>query len=259
MHYLCLKSCLDVCQPDTIHFHHINRPHGEWWDRIEPHLNLRPTQPSPFIRQTRKYRESAEGRYILSNRLTYAHHADFLRLEILAREGGIYADMDTLFINPLPKEYFDLQFVMGEEDYRTSDDTGNSINTLCNALIMSVPGSSFVETWYQRMFKVFDGTWNRHSCHEAAVIARQHPEWITVAPRDRFFTFGPNRSGIQGLFEANGLAEDVISLHLWEHLWADPGRNDFSTFNRDKLTPEFVTQSDSNYARLARRFLLNGP
>ena len=34
---------------------------------------------------------------------SYAHHADFLRLDALAQWGGIYADLDSLFVAPLPE------------------------------------------------------------------------------------------------------------------------------------------------------------
>ena len=108
MYYLCLRSCIDVNRPEAVHFHYANEPHGEWWDRIRPHLVLRQIRPDEFVGNFH-YTDASVGKY------RYAHLADFARLRILLDEGGIYADIDTLFLKPLPREWLQRRFILGRE------------------------------------------------------------------------------------------------------------------------------------------------
>ena len=50
-------------------------------------------------------REAGRFRYPRRSmrRYRYAHAADFLRLDVLIAEGGVYADIDTLFVSRLPR------------------------------------------------------------------------------------------------------------------------------------------------------------
>src|SRR5262245_6229023 len=115
LHWLCLASCLEVNRPDAIHFHYRNEPFGPWWERIKPQLQLLrvPERVSGYAPE--RYRDSAEGRFIETLGLGYAHESDFLRLDLLLKHGGVYADMDTLFVQRYPDEWFDDEFVIGEE------------------------------------------------------------------------------------------------------------------------------------------------
>ena len=63
-----------------------------------------------------RYGNSAEGRLIEQLGLGYAHEADFLRLDILLAHGGVYADMDTLFVREYPDPWFEESFAIGEEN-----------------------------------------------------------------------------------------------------------------------------------------------
>jgi hypothetical protein len=195
MHYLCLRSCLDVNAPERIDFHTLDLPWGPWWDLIRPWLNVRGVEPSRFIEGHPAYCGSAEGRLISRNRLQYAHHADFIRLEILLEEGGVYADIDTLFVEPIPAGFFHESFVMAPEGFRVALDDGTTMETLCNALMMSAPEAEFAQTWYERMFAVFDGTWNRHSCLEAGLLARTTPHLLPDRAATAFLRGAAERRG----------------------------------------------------------------
>ena len=46
----------------------------------------------------------------------YAHLADFIRLVKLFECGGVYADIDTIFVNKLPDRLFQQNFVIGKEN-----------------------------------------------------------------------------------------------------------------------------------------------
>ena len=38
--YLCLRSCIEVNNPDRVFFYYHNEPYGPLWDRIKPELEM---------------------------------------------------------------------------------------------------------------------------------------------------------------------------------------------------------------------------
>ena len=50
-------------------------------------------------------------------------------------------------------------------------------------------------------------------------------------------------------------AEKALSIHLWEHLWWDRKRTDYSIFHHGLLTEHAIRTEESAYNSLARRFL----
>lgn len=244
MYYLCLASCLEVNRPQAVHFHFQHEPHGAWWERIKPRLVLRPLEPEAWLREFR-YADPVAARF------RYAHLADFARLRILLEEGGIYADIDTLFVRPLPPAWRSRQFILGREKV-----PGGQDGSLCNAWIASAPGAAFGRHWLAAMQEAFDGSWSNHSTLLPYRLAQRFPELLEIEPETSFYALDWSRRGIADLFERSvALPETAYSLHLWNHLWFDEGRRDFSDFHGGLLTPEYVAHADATYARLARRFL----
>ncbi|MGE4056756.1 MAG: glycosyltransferase, partial [Vicinamibacterales bacterium] len=220
-YYLCLESCRQVNAPEALvlHFHH--EPWGPWWERIKPHLTLSRVSPEPFVDQSPRYLDHVEGRFIRLLGLEYAHHADFLRLKLLIAEGGVYADIDSLFVRSLPAALYSEPFVIGEEDPVVVRE-GRPQTSLCNAVMMAKPGSAFASAWLARMYEVFDGTWSRHSCTEAARVQAGMPGEVHVVPSRYFYPFMWTRDGLADLFERQvPIDDDVLSVHLWNHLWWD--------------------------------------
>lgn len=253
--YLCLKSCLEVNQPDQLSFYYHYEPHGEWWQKIKPHLNLVKVDLVDFVTGNTEYAKHHEGNYIQSMNLDYAHQADFIRLSKLIEHGGVYADMDTLFVNPMPDSFYQNDFVAGVEGY-IDDDQGKPQQSICNALMLSAKDARFPDRWLKNMFKVFDGSWSRHSNIEASDLATRHPEEITVVPQVHFYkhTFYPE--AIDTLFVGlDADFEDVYSMHLWSHLWWSRSRVDFSKFHAGLLNEEYVRKYDTTYSVVARKFL----
>lgn len=249
VHYLCLASCLEVNRPETIYFHYRYEPHGRYWDLIRPRLTLVKTEPVPFLSRFRY-----QDRYVA--KFSYAHHADFLRLEKLVEKGGIYADMDTIFVNPIPSRLFSEPFVLGREDDIVDQTTGQVRRSLCNAFIMSERGSEFGRLWSQTMEKSFDGSWSRHSTLLPQELSERHGDLIHVEPSRTFYKHMWTREGIATLLE--GLDPDysgVVSMHLWSHLWWSRWRRDFSRFHAGKLTEKYIRRVDTTYNRIARQFL----
>jgi len=255
VHYLCLESCRQVNRPAAMYFHYRHEPHGEWWQRIKPYLELRRIADTPAFPDPARYEATAEGRSIRDAGLAYAHEADFLRLVILLEEGGVYADMDTLFVRPLPQHLYAQPFVLGEEAPLPGAD-GVLRPSLCNALIVAQPGAAFARRWLERMRETFDGTWSRHSNQEASRLWGEFPEEIFVAPQAYFYRHAATPRGVRTLLEGRDRgAEDAYSLHLWAHLWWDERRTDFSAFHAGTITPDYIRAKDTTYSRLARRFL----
>lgn len=252
-YYLSIASCIAVNKPDRVCFHYKYLPYGHWWKMIEPQLYLHPVDDDPFVSafnynnpQIEKYR--------------YAHSSDMIRLRILIKYGGIYADIDTLFVNPLPKHFFEKRCIMGMEkvDYQQMTDE-KMTGSLCNAWIAAEKGAEFCKIWLEEIYKAFDGSWSAHSTFLPFLLSKQYPELIHVEPERSFFHFSWAPNGIAEIFSypAPDL-KNVYSIHLWGHLWWDSKRIDFSPFNYQRLTLSYVCFANTTYAYIARRFLPPG-
>lgn len=247
--YLCLESCRRVNQPDTIFFYYHYEPHGAYWDLIKPHLTLVRVELPEFVTHYR-YRDRRVARY------RYAHHSDVVRLQELLSRGGVYADIDTLFLQPLHPSLFDHSFVLGRERDVLNPSTGALEPSLCNALIMAERDAPFGRFWLDAIESAFDGQWSSHSCSLPHRLSQHHPELIHIEPPVSFYKFMWQREDLHTLLE--GLASDLngaYSIHLWNHLWWEESRTDFSSFHGRLLTEQFIAEHDTTYNVAARPFL----
>lgn len=249
-HYLCLASCIEVNRPDKVYLHYRHMPYGYWWERIRQSLVLNPVGTDDFIERFR-YPDAAMEKY------RYAHLADAVRLQVLLEYGGIYADIDTLFVRPLPETFFRMPAVMGQEKVDWSVPAAREAGgSLCNAWIMAEPGARFVRRWLDRLPGAFDGTWSAHSTFLPYKLSREHREDIHVEPERSFFYFDWSANGIRNLFERECAAPDgVYSIHLWSHLWWDKQRTTFTYFHHGRLTENYVAYAPATYSRMAGRYL----
>lgn len=255
-YYLCLESCRRINRPAEIYFHYHYEPFGEYWERIRPHLSLHRVDLETFITESDRYLNSAEGRSIKRTGLDYAHQSDFVRLRALLDHGGIYADIDTLFVNPLPEALFEKPFVLGEEPPVETQPGKSTPSLLCNAFIMSEPGAVFGRFWLNIMYKTFDGTWNRHSCQTPMALQQQMPDTVYIAPYRYFYKHMWTREGLADLFEnLDSDFSDVYSMHLWAHLWWDEQQTWFPHFHQGLLTEQYIREVDTTYNLIARKFL----
>ena len=246
MYYLCLASCIEVNRPDEVHFHYHHEPWGPWWERIRPRLRLRRIEPDRFVADYR-YGDAQVAAF------RYAHLADFARLRILLEEGGVYADIDTLFLRPLPPSWLARRFILGREKAPPGAADGG---LLCNAWIASAPGAEFGRRWLDGMTEAFDGSWSNHSTLLPYRLSREFPSLLHVEPEQSFYALDWTPRGIDDMWLRRvALPQDAYSLHLWGHLWFDEPRRDFSRFHGGLLTADYVAFADTTYARLARRFL----
>ncbi len=188
-------------------------------------------------------------------RYAYAHHADFVRLDVLARWGGLYADIDTLFLRPPPAELWQAPAVIGREA-DVEDGQGRERRALSNALLMSAPGGEFVRAWRERIGAAFDGSWSEHSCLLAHELALELPEHVRVEPQRAFHAFEPTPAGLRRLLvERPSNVEGVLSVHLMAHLWWRRGRRDFIDLHGGAITEHWIRAVDTTYGVAARAFL----
>lgn len=250
-HYLAIESCFQVNRPERIDLHVHHEPYGPYWELARRRVQVRHVEPVPLV---------SNFRYGLRHRAckpyAYAHHADFIRLRALLDEGGVYADIDTLFIAPLPARLFECSCVLGRENDIVDQRTGRRERSLCNALIMAEPGAPFVRLWLDEMERSFDGSWSGHSTLLPQRLSEQHPDLLHVEPSRSFYPFMWTPADLTTLFEGcQPLPDAAYSIHLWSHLWWEKRRRDFCAFHAGLLTEEHVRGTDTTFNLLARRFL----
>ena len=248
-HYLCLASCFAVNQPEAVYFYYQFEPYGKYWELIKDRLILIKVQPSSFIDQY-SYSDPVVRKY------RYAHAADFIRLEKLLDQGGIYADMDTVFVNPIPNALHEKSFVLGRENDVVDPVTGQASPSLCNAFIMAERNAPFGRLWLDAQNQEFDGSWSRHSTLLPYKLAQQHPDLIHIEPPRTFYKHMWTQEGLETLFkQCDADFDGVISMHLWAHLWWSRWRRDFTDFHAGRLTEKFILNVDTTYNLAARRHL----
>jgi len=249
VHYLAIASCLEVLRPDEVHIHCHELPYGLYWDLVRPRVELHRVGPVPAVRDF-AYTDPIVARY------AYAHHADFVRLDVLAEWGGVYADLDTLWVAPPPDACWSAEAVIGREADVVDLATRSTRSSLSNALLMATPGARFVEAWRAQIGEALDGTWSAHSCFLAQDLATAMPDTVHVEPQRTFHPFPMTPGGFQRLFEAREPSLDGVStIHLAAHLWWEEERRDFSAVHAGMIDEAWVRGAEVTYAVAARPFL----
>ena len=254
LHYVSLESCRRVLEPEVIYFHHKHVPWGPWWDRIRPHLRLVEVDLVPEVLVADYSDGHVPGDY------RYAHHSDFIRLDALLAIGGVYADIDTIFVRPFPRELFAAAFVIGREPAVRDARSGEMRPSLCNALLMSEPGAPFARVWRDEMAAALNGTWSNHSGFLSETLSRRLPTSVRVEPEVTFFSFPATPAGLSALLdERRDLQTGALTVHLWAHLWWNRLRRDFAEAHGGRYVPSFVRRARTTLAELARPYLPGPP
>jgi hypothetical protein len=249
VHYLAIASCIEVVQPEKVYVHCHELPYGLYWDLIRPRVTLRRIEPVPEVSKF-EYPDPRVARY------SYAHHADFRRLDVLAEYGGLYADLDTLFVEPLPDDLWRSPAVIGREGDVPDPVTGRTRASMSNALLMAAPGSMFIETWREKMPGALDGSWSAHSCFLAHDLASRLPDAVRVEPQRTFHNYAPTPADLRRLLvELDDDLDGVHSVHLNAHLWWEEQRRDLSDVHAGMIDERWIRSVKATYAVLARPYL----
>jgi hypothetical protein len=247
VHYLAIASCIDVIRPDEVFVHCHELPYGAYWDLIRPSVTLHRVDPARAV-DAWDYAPDVRP-YV------YAHHADFVRLEVLTEWGGLYADIDTLFLASPPDECWSAPATIGLEADVVDPHTGRLRPSASNALLFAEPRSHFVSEWRRRMPEALDGSWSAHSCFLGHDLARVMPDDVHVEPQRTFHHFAPTADGLASLLEWRVDTDGVSAVHLMAHLWWEDDRRDFSRVHARMIDRAWIERTDSTYAVAARRHL----
>lgn len=230
VYYLALKSCLEVNKPKKINFYYKYEPYGPYWDKIKPYLNLIQVEPPTEIFG------------IPINH--YAHQADIIRLQALIEEGGIYADIDSVFVNPYPEYLYEQEFVMGQQ----------ANEGLCNALMMSSPNSFFARKWLLDHKICFKGGqpgtngWCTHSVYYPLHLSKQIPQHIHIEGPNSFFYYLYHQDSLKELFSKNNkIPYNMYSLHLWENVSWEPYLS--------KLDENIIKENNTTYTNIVKNLI----
>src|SRR5262249_31392757 len=153
--------------------------------------------------------------------------------------GGLYADIDTLFLRPFPDELWSHPAVIGREADVTYEDSGVPEASVSNAIVMAEPGSRFIQQWRNQIVGAMDGSWSAHSCRLAARLTQQLPDDVHVEPQATFHPYDHTVEGMQTLLErpyVEGALDHSLAVHTCAHLWWSLERTDFTTFSATEAT-----------------------
>jgi hypothetical protein len=249
VHHLAVASCAAVVAPERIVVHCHELPYGFYWDLTRPLVELQRIEPVAAVVDF-PYDDPVVRHY------SYAHQADVVRLDVLAEQGGLYADIDTLFVSPPPPELWETPAVIGREAEVIDPRTGTARPSLSNALLMAEPGNAFVARWRAEIEHALDGTWSAHSCFLADDLARVHPHDVRIEPERTFHAVPPTVDGLRRLLvDRETDLDGIVSIHLAAHLWWEDGRRDFSPVHARQIDERWIRAGASTYAWAAQRFL----
>jgi hypothetical protein len=249
VHDLAIASCAAVVAPDRIVVHCHELPYGFYWDLARPLVELQRVDPVATVVDF-PYDDPVVRHY------SYAHQADVVRLDALLAHGGLYADIDTLFVAPPPVELWDAPAVIGREADVFDVRTGETRPSLSNALVMAEPDAAYVRRWRDDIEGALDGSWSSHSCFLADDLARAHPDEVQVEPERTFHAFPPTADGLRRLLvDRETDLEGVVSIHLAAHLWWEETRRDFSPVHAQQIDEAWIRAGSSTYALAAQPYL----
>jgi hypothetical protein len=241
--FLSIKATIIRMNPTVVKLHTYGLDTSNpWWKLLEHRVTL--------VEYDRHTLNGPHGRHV--DEFSLAHQADFLRLSILMREGGIYLDTD---VYPL-KSFTDLlnnprDIVMGHE--------GGNRYGLCNAIVIARAGSQFLQKWI-RSYSTFNRRiWNYHSVRMPKMLQVQYPDLI--CPLSPTVFFWPTWSGKHRRYMQMPInQEDAMELQhnmsayggaMYENQLAIHG-------SAEDLTPEKVLTEDTRF-NILMRDLVNAP
>ncbi|KAI5455844.1 glycosyl transferase [Mariannaea sp. PMI_226] len=197
------------------------------------------------------------------------HKSDFFRVQAIREFGGVYIDFD---VHPLR----DVQ-VLRESGFQAigGGQLGGQLNS---GAFMSKKGSKLINLWAEDMHKAYDGGWTTHSNDVITRLGEQlvaDPGEMLIMEREAFAPGSWNDVDCINLFGVhNETTSDLEHMDLEAHLpsfdinspeispsWATdwsrtyllhafkPQRSGVSVYGFNRITPKYVLERRSNFAR----------
>ena len=166
MSFLFYLSCLSqiyILRVDALYLHGDKMPHGPHWDIIKRESKLH------FVKRSWPNR-------VFSNHVNILNHmADVFKVDVMLRYGGIYTDVDAVWINPLPshiREYEAVASYDWPQMYNTWPDY------IQNGVLLGKKGAPF---WYKYLesMKVFkDDIFGYNGILQAYKVYERNPQLL---------------------------------------------------------------------------------
>lgn len=209
IHYLAVKTALEVHKPDHVFIHYTNAPQGNpLWDDIANRVTLRYVEPP----------QQFNGVPLNS----YQYKADITRLEILIKEGGIYLDIDVLSLQPFG-DLLSKSCVLGIEAAEDLDSTDlYQAKSITNAVMMCEPNHPFMIDWLKRTGdNLVNKTWAYHAvCLPLEMLKSGQYDNIHVEPCRSFMPFDFRNDWVFHNDEQRyRWLQQSYTMHLWETIW----------------------------------------
>lgn len=206
IHTLCLLSAVRNAQLKPV-VHYDREGEGYWWEtaRKIPGVTWRPAL----------YFGTVNGHAVSDQRLPH----DYFRLKRLEEEGGVYSDLDFIFLK-------DMRPLLQNEVFIGTQNTEKK--KLACGLIGAVPGAAFVRE-YRRVYDNWKPEHERKFWQFANSIpwdlSLTHP--CTVLPRRAFYPWPwSNKTFLKG--QELNLGKSY-AIHLWESLHPDLTTEDLAS------------------------------
>lgn len=234
--FLSVKAALIRLRPARVKIHTTGiDPSNQWWIQLRDHVGV--------VTYNRSELRGPHGRPF--SEFWVPHQADFLRLAILEREGGIYFDSDVFALKPFddlldsPRDV-----VMGHE--------GGNRYGFGNAVILARPHSEFITRWIASYESFNSWIWNYHSIRMPKLLQVQYPDLICPLSPSAFFWptwAAKHHRYMESPIDEEEAAELKANLALYDGAMYE---NQLALHQGVSLTPDAVLHEDTRFNLLVR-------
>ncbi|KAK2142207.1 hypothetical protein LSH36_985g01007 [Paralvinella palmiformis] len=167
--YLSVLSVLNVVKVDKV-FIHGEAPHGKYWDRIAENEKVEVIYRYPVT--------YVFDQLIVGN----SHQSDVWRVDIMTKYGGLYLDVDVIFVKPLSDDLRAYDAVMSI-DFIGSYWIEDYPNVLQSGVMLGKRGSQFWVEFQKTMRKYKDDLWTWNACHMPYRVKEKYPRSLLIDKR----------------------------------------------------------------------------
>ena len=227
VNYLAIKAAIHHHPNFTIYLHCDATPESDniYFKDLKEKLSIQYFKDPTYI----------NGNYVQY----YQNRADYVRLNILKKMGGIYLDTDIILLRKLDC-FLNNMLVIGYE-------RPDSKEYVCNAVIMSIADHPLINEWlsmYEESWgEKFIGWYIGHSLIMGSELCEKHRHLINIVPNDTFYPFTWTDHSIIEKMDNGKTYSDSFSVHLWD-----------TEFQKTSLLPEGLEYFETNSNALTRLF-----